>query len=167
MQRVWSMTFAHFGCAPGNAEAATRAYRELLARDPRDRQAARSSPPAHWARTEASSRAAPEAEELARNAIQRLPDDPLAWTLLARARAAQGGFDELRHAFVRLDELARSMGAHGEFCEKTGEIGPAIERALASGKPAVVQVVTDMEVNARQAPNWEEFIGWYGVEGAY
>jgi thiamine pyrophosphate-dependent acetolactate synthase large subunit-like protein len=89
------------------------------------------------------------------------------WGMELDAYDAQGGFDELRHAFVRLDDLARSMGAHGEFCEKTDQIGPAIERALASGKPAVVQVVTDMEVNARQAPNWQEFASWYGFEGAY
>jgi thiamine pyrophosphate-dependent acetolactate synthase large subunit-like protein len=89
------------------------------------------------------------------------------WGMELDAYDAHGGFDELRHAFVRLDELARSMGAHGEFCEKSEEIGPAVERALASGTPAVVQVVTDMEVNARQAPNWQEFASWYGFEGAY
>jgi thiamine pyrophosphate-dependent acetolactate synthase large subunit-like protein len=89
------------------------------------------------------------------------------WGMELDAYDARGGFDELRHAFVRLDDLARSMGAHGELCEKTEQIGPAIERALASGSPAVVQIVTDMEVNARQAPNWQEFASWYGFEGAY
>jgi acetolactate synthase-1/2/3 large subunit len=40
-------------------------------------------------------------------------------------------------------ELARQFGAHGERVEKTEEIAPALERALASGKPAVVEVLTD------------------------
>jgi len=62
-----------------------------------------------------------------------------------------GGFDELTHAPVRFDEIARAMGAHGEYCEKSEEVAPAIARAFASGKPAVVQVVTDMKTNALEA----------------
>jgi thiamine pyrophosphate-dependent acetolactate synthase large subunit-like protein len=89
------------------------------------------------------------------------------WGMELDAYARFGGFSELRHASVRLDELARSLGAHGELCERTEEIQGAVERALASGRPAVVQVVTDMEVNAHQAPNWQEFISWYGEGGIY
>jgi acetolactate synthase I/II/III large subunit len=40
-------------------------------------------------------------------------------------------------------ELAKQFGAHGERVEKTEEFAPALERALASGKPAVVEVLTD------------------------
>jgi acetolactate synthase I/II/III large subunit len=40
-------------------------------------------------------------------------------------------------------ELARQFGAHGERVERTEEFAPALERALASGKPAVVEVLTD------------------------
>ncbi len=36
--------------------------------------------------------------------------------------------------------LARQFGAPGELAEKTEEFAPALERALASGKPAVVEV---------------------------
>jgi len=78
-----------------------------------------------------------------------------------------GGFDELTHAPVRFDEIARAMGAHGEYCEKSEEVAPAIARAFASGKPAVVQVVTDMKTNALEAPNWEAFLAWYGEDGVY
>jgi acetolactate synthase-1/2/3 large subunit len=40
-------------------------------------------------------------------------------------------------------ELARQFGAHGERVERTEEFAPALERALASGKAAVVEVLTD------------------------
>jgi acetolactate synthase I/II/III large subunit len=39
-------------------------------------------------------------------------------------------------------ELAKQFGAHGERVEKTEEFASALERALASGKPAVVEVLT-------------------------
>ncbi len=45
--------------------------------------------------------------------------------------------------FSRYDEMAKVFGAHGEFVEKPEDIRPALERAVASGKPAVVNVVTD------------------------
>jgi benzoylformate decarboxylase len=39
--------------------------------------------------------------------------------------------------------IARSMGVHGERIVDPGEIQPAVERAIASGKPAVLDVVID------------------------
>jgi acetolactate synthase-1/2/3 large subunit len=42
-------------------------------------------------------------------------------------------------------ELARAYGAHGERVERTVELEGAYERALASGKPAVVELVVDPE----------------------
>jgi acetolactate synthase-1/2/3 large subunit len=39
-------------------------------------------------------------------------------------------------------ELAKQFGAHGERVEKTEEFASALERALASGNPAVVEVLT-------------------------
>ena len=44
--------------------------------------------------------------------------------------------------------LARVFGAHGERVEDPAEVLPAIERALASGKPAVVDVVIDQDTLA-------------------
>lgn len=40
-------------------------------------------------------------------------------------------------------EIARQFGAHGERVQETAEFGPALERALASGKPSVINVLTD------------------------
>src|SRR3989441_1430284 len=45
--------------------------------------------------------------------------------------------------YTRYDKVAGDFGAHGEFVEKPHEIRPALERAHASRKPAVVNVVTD------------------------
>lgn len=43
-------------------------------------------------------------------------------------------------------EIARAFGCHGEVVEKHADIGPAMERALASGKPACVEIMVDGEV---------------------
>ncbi len=62
---------------------------------------------------------------------------------------------------VRLDKIAEGFGAHGEYVENAEDIGPAIERALASGKPAVVQIPIDGKENAGQPPNYDEYKTWY------
>jgi thiamine pyrophosphate-dependent acetolactate synthase large subunit-like protein len=74
---------------------------------------------------------------------------------------------EVDHRFVRLDELARTMGAHGEFCERAEEIGPAMRRAFDSGKPALVQVVIDRQVNAFDMPHPEIWTRWHGDKSVY
>lgn len=62
---------------------------------------------------------------------------------------------------VRLDKVAEGFGAHGEYCERAEDIGPAIARALASGKPAVVQVPIDGNANAADVPGHQEYLTWY------
>lgn len=68
---------------------------------------------------------------------------------------------------VRLDKTAESFGAYGEFIERTEDIAPAVERALASGKPALIHVVVDKTVNGSfvGVPGFAEFRTWYGEEG--
>jgi acetolactate synthase I/II/III large subunit len=44
---------------------------------------------------------------------------------------------------TRYDEVARILGGHGELVSAPGELRPALERAFASGRPAVVNVLTD------------------------
>lgn len=56
---------------------------------------------------------------------------------------AQGVKPGRNLGFTRYDRVARELGAHGEFVEKPQEIRPALERAWASGRPAVVNVITD------------------------
>lgn len=49
---------------------------------------------------------------------------------------------------TRYDEVARALGAYGELVDDPAEIGPAIERAFASRRPAVVNVLLDPASNA-------------------
>lgn len=43
------------------------------------------------------------------------------------------------------DQLARAMGGEGETVTRADAIGPAIDRALASGRPTIINVLTDRE----------------------
>lgn len=42
---------------------------------------------------------------------------------------------------TRYDEVVKALGGHGEYVQRPDEIRPAIERALASGKPACINVM--------------------------
>jgi acetolactate synthase-1/2/3 large subunit len=44
---------------------------------------------------------------------------------------------------TRYDRLAESLGAAGEHVEHGRDLGPALDRALASGRPACVNVMID------------------------
>ncbi len=50
--------------------------------------------------------------------------------------------------FTRYEKIAEALGGHGECVEKPGDIRPALERALASGVPAIVNVRTDPTARA-------------------
>jgi len=54
---------------------------------------------------------------------------------------------------VDLSKVAESMGAFGIRVEKPGDIQSAIEQAIASGRPAVVDVVTD-QYNSESPSPW-------------
>jgi acetolactate synthase-1/2/3 large subunit len=58
------------------------------------------------------------------------------------------------HAPVRYDQVGTAMGCHGEFVEAVQEILPALERSVASGKPAVIHVVVDPDANVDPPGNW-------------
>jgi thiamine pyrophosphate-dependent acetolactate synthase large subunit-like protein len=54
--------------------------------------------------------------------------------------------------FTRYDRLAVALGCHGEYVEDPSEIGLALRRArnaVASGQPAVVNVITDPSARAQ------------------
>lgn len=42
--------------------------------------------------------------------------------------------------------MVQALGGHGELVRHPSELQPALERAFASGKPALVNVLTDPEV---------------------
>jgi len=43
-------------------------------------------------------------------------------------------------SYTRYDRVVEALGGHGEYVEKPKEIRPALERAFASGKPALVNI---------------------------
>jgi thiamine pyrophosphate-dependent acetolactate synthase large subunit-like protein len=47
---------------------------------------------------------------------------------------------------TRYDEVVRALGGHGELVSTPAELRPALKRALGSGQPAVVNVLTDPDV---------------------
>ncbi|HET9772508.1 MAG TPA: acetolactate synthase [Acidimicrobiia bacterium] len=67
------------------------------------------------------------------------------WGLEKHPMQALYGYDvvaELRPQ-TRYDEVVKALGGHGEMVTDPAEIGPAIDRAVASGVPALVNVITD------------------------
>jgi len=67
------------------------------------------------------------------------------WGLEKHPMQAFFGYDvaaDLRPG-TRYDEVVRALGGHGECVSDPAQIGPAIDRAFASGKPALVNVLTD------------------------
>jgi acetolactate synthase-1/2/3 large subunit len=52
---------------------------------------------------------------------------------------------ELR-AGTPYEQVVEALGGHGELVQRVGELRPALERAFAAGKPALVNVLTDPAV---------------------
>jgi acetolactate synthase-1/2/3 large subunit len=44
---------------------------------------------------------------------------------------------------TRYEKAAEAFGVYADFVEDAGSIRPAIERAMASGRPACVNIMTD------------------------
>ena len=67
-----------------------------------------------------------------------------AWGQMMRPQGAIYGWDRLAGTllnFTRYDKVVEALGGHGELVEHPDELRPAFERAAASGKPALVNVV--------------------------
>jgi thiamine pyrophosphate-dependent acetolactate synthase large subunit-like protein len=62
---------------------------------------------------------------------------------------------------TRLDKVAEGFGCYGEYVERDEEIAPAIKRAYATGKTAVIHVAVDPKANSEEIPNYAEFRTWY------
>ncbi len=55
---------------------------------------------------------------------------------------------------VRYDKVAEAMGCHGEYVERAADLPAALERAVASGKPAVIHAAVDPEANVNPPGLW-------------
>ncbi|MCH7708660.1 MAG: acetolactate synthase [Myxococcales bacterium] len=67
-----------------------------------------------------------------------------AWGQMMRPQGAIYGWDRLQATLLnvtRYDKVVEALGGHGELVERPEELRPALERAAASGKPALVNVV--------------------------
>jgi acetolactate synthase-1/2/3 large subunit len=54
---------------------------------------------------------------------------------------------------TRYDEVVRALGGHGELVREPGELRGALDRAFASGRPALVNVFTDPSVAYPRSAN--------------
>jgi acetolactate synthase-1/2/3 large subunit len=66
-----------------------------------------------------------------------------AWGQMMRPQGAVYGWDRLEGVLLhqtRYDKVVEALGGHGENCNSPDEIRPALERAAASGKPALINV---------------------------
>jgi len=65
-----------------------------------------------------------------------------AWGQMMRPQGAMyGSVDGTLLNFTRYDKVVEALGGHGEFVEHPEDLRPALERAAASGKPALVNVI--------------------------
>ena len=70
------------------------------------------------------------------------------WALEKHPMEAMYGYSvaaELRPE-TRYDEVARALGCEGELVREPGELRPALVRAFESGRPSLINVLTDPEV---------------------
>ncbi len=66
-----------------------------------------------------------------------------AWGQMMRPQGAIYGWDRLEAVLLnrtRYDKVVEALGGHGEHVTRPEELRPALERAAASGKPALVNV---------------------------
>jgi acetolactate synthase-1/2/3 large subunit len=54
---------------------------------------------------------------------------------------------------TRYDQVVEALGGHGELVERPDQLRPALERAFAAGKPALVNVLTDPSVAYPRSAN--------------
>jgi thiamine pyrophosphate-dependent acetolactate synthase large subunit-like protein len=62
---------------------------------------------------------------------------------------------------VRFDKIAEGFGAAGDFVEKAGDLGAAIQRAYERGGVTVIHVPIDPKANSEEMPKYEKFRTWY------
>lgn len=73
-----------------------------------------------------------------------------AWGQMIRPQATIYGSNRLvatKLNYTRYDKVVEAMGGHGEYVERPEDIRPALERAFASGKPALVNVKLRQDVD--------------------
>ena len=71
-----------------------------------------------------------------------------AWGMCVHSQQSMYGDNRLvvtTLADARYEQVAQGFGAQGEYIEKAEDVGPAVERALATGQPVCINIITDLE----------------------
>jgi acetolactate synthase I/II/III large subunit len=50
---------------------------------------------------------------------------------------------------TRYEQVVQGLGGYGEFVERPDDLRPALERALAAGKPALLNVAVERAISPR------------------
>ena len=82
-----------------------------------------------------------------------------AWGMIKHGQEMSLGHERLQCSELGLrhyEKVVEGLGGYGEFVTKDEEIIPALERALASNKPACVNVVTDPTVTSPATVMFEQ-----------
>lgn len=93
-----------------------------------------------------------------------------AWGMEKTAFKALGyGADDwagrgIEMAPVRYDKVAEQLGCHGAYVDRQEDLAPALQSAIASGRPAMIHVQVDKELNT-VPPGWEQFRSARNVRG--
>ncbi|MEL6983265.1 MAG: thiamine pyrophosphate-binding protein [Actinomycetota bacterium] len=80
-----------------------------------------------------------------------------AWGQMMRPQAGLYGADRLVATelnYTRYDKVVEALGGHGEHVTKPDEIAPALERAFAAGKPALVNVEMRQDVEGMKGSTY-------------
>ena len=83
------------------------------------------------------------------------------WGMERSAHNFQGYAPEEQHGVnlsgqTRYDLIAQGMGCYGEKVDSLDQFAPALERAVASGKPALIHVTVDPALNT-DPPGYKQF----------
>ena len=74
-----------------------------------------------------------------------------AWGMIKHSQEMSIGKERLTCADLgtrHYEKVVEGLGGHGGWVEKDEDIVPALERAIASGRPACINVVTDPTVTS-------------------
>jgi acetolactate synthase-1/2/3 large subunit len=86
-----------------------------------------------------------------------------AWGMeVVHMRKAAGTNAGVRMSTARYDDVARALGCFGARVRTADELVPALDAAVASGGPAVVQVEVDAGEN-EQPPGLDDFVAMYAA----
>jgi acetolactate synthase-1/2/3 large subunit len=80
-----------------------------------------------------------------------------AWGQMMRPQAMLYGDSRLvatKLNYTRYDKVVEALGGHGEHVTEPGQIRPALERAFASGKPALVNVEMRQDVSGMKGSTY-------------